>query len=135
MIKLKTGIRTNEEIGIHTRYVDAERCLKILFPYPVSRLSLRTLWSLQSQGLIPVMKVGPRTLFQPDEVLVALERSFNRKAQVYRSICARGVSGIRPRSSHAELAKGLAKQRARQRKGAQTGVALVSSRQQPSKLQ
>lgn len=125
MIEFKTGIRTNEENGIDTRYVDAEQCLKILFPHPVSRLSLRTLLSLQSQGLISVIKVGPRALFRPDEVLAALERRFKRKAQVYRSICARGVSGIRPRSFHAELAKGLAKLRARQRNEAQTGVALA----------
>ena len=71
------------------------------------------------------MKVGPRALFRPDEVLAALEQKFKRKAQVYRSICARGVSGIRPRSFHAELAKGLAKRRAGRRKGAQTGVALA----------
>src|SRR5262249_29789217 len=47
-----------------------------------------------------------RALFRPVEVLAALERRFKRKAQVYRSICARGVSGIRPRSFRPNCRRG-----------------------------
>jgi hypothetical protein len=60
-------------------YFGAERCIEILFPG--GDICLRTFRNLQAQGLIPYLKLGRRTLFNPAEVRLALERKCKRAAQ------------------------------------------------------
>jgi len=59
-------------------YVDAPTLLVQIFPN--KGLSLRTLRKLQAEGRIPFLKIGKRVLFQPSEVLAALEKQFKRVA-------------------------------------------------------
>jgi hypothetical protein len=61
-------------------YVGAECCIEILFPDPKSGISLRFFRKLQSQGYIPYLKLGRRTLFNPAEVRTALEKRLKRRA-------------------------------------------------------
>jgi hypothetical protein len=63
-------------------YVGVERCIEILFPDPKSGIKLRMFRKLQAQGFIPYLKLGRRTLFNPAEVRVALEKRCKRKAGV-----------------------------------------------------
>lgn len=62
-------------------YFGPEKCLEILFPDEASRISLRHFRSLQASGYIPHLKLGRRTLFNPTEVRLALERFFKRKVR------------------------------------------------------
>jgi hypothetical protein len=61
-------------------YVDAERCIEILFPG--GGISLRFFRKLQSQGYVPYLKLGRKTLFNPAEVRAALEKRLKRRAVV-----------------------------------------------------
>ncbi len=63
-------------------YVGVERCIEILFPDPKSGIKLRMFRKLQSQGYIPYLKLGRRTLFNPSEVRFALEKRLKRAAVV-----------------------------------------------------
>jgi hypothetical protein len=62
----------------HEGYISAEACLNLLFPN--DGLSIRHFRKLQSQGYIPYLKLGRRTLFKPTEVLAALEKRLKRGA-------------------------------------------------------
>jgi hypothetical protein len=61
----------------HEGYVSAEACLDILFPN--GGISIRHFRKFQSQGYIPYLKLGRRTLFNPSEVRFALEKRLKRK--------------------------------------------------------
>lgn len=56
--------------------VNAESCLRIVFPDESSRPSLRYLRELQAKRLIPWKKIGRLTFFDPAEVRRALDRQF-----------------------------------------------------------
>jgi hypothetical protein len=59
-------------------YVSAEECLAAIFP--TGGMCLRQFRKFQSQGFVPFLKLGRRTLFKPSEVLAALERNFKVQA-------------------------------------------------------
>jgi hypothetical protein len=69
----KEPLRTEPDVD---GYVSTERCIEILFPGKA--ISLRHFRKLQSQGLVPYLKLGRRTLFKPTEVMHALEKRFKR---------------------------------------------------------
>ena len=57
--------------------VGALDCIKLVFPCETSRPSLRTFRSWQSNGWVPVHKIGGHlTFFDPEEVRAALDRRF-----------------------------------------------------------
>ena len=66
----------------HEGYVSAETCIAILFPGEIPGISIRHFRKLQSQGYIPYLKLGRRTLFNPSEVRAALEKRCKRRAMV-----------------------------------------------------
>lgn len=51
-----------------------------LFPSEESRPSIRHFRELQAKGYIPYLKLGRRTLFNPAEVRIALEKRLKRRA-------------------------------------------------------
>jgi hypothetical protein len=69
---------TNQQDSVIEGYVDASRCISLLFPD--GGISLRHFRSLQAAGAIPYLKLGRRTLFVPSEVKAALEERYKRRA-------------------------------------------------------
>lgn len=56
--------------------VNAEQCLKVVFPQAESRPCLRTLKGWQSRRMIPYVKLGKRCFYQPSKVKAAIEKHF-----------------------------------------------------------
>jgi hypothetical protein len=71
---MSTPVKEQERLD----YVDAEGCLKELFPDPRSRPSLRWFKYLQYDGLIPYRKIGRRVFFDVAEVRRALDKHSRR---------------------------------------------------------
>jgi hypothetical protein len=69
--------QTQKQIVIDS-YVSASECLAAIFP--TGGICLRTFRTLQAQGYVPHLKLGKRTLFNPAEVRLALEKRLKRKA-------------------------------------------------------
>jgi hypothetical protein len=66
-----------------TGLVDAETCIKIVFPTE-RRPELRTFKGWEAKGWIPVVKIAGRLCFyDPAEVTRALKARFGRKALEY----------------------------------------------------
>jgi hypothetical protein len=59
-------------------YVQAEECIKILFPR--GGCCLRQFRKLHSQGFLPYLKLGRNVLYKPSDVIAALERQLKVKA-------------------------------------------------------
>ena len=61
------------ESGFKTGLVDATSCIEELFDRE-SKPSLRTFREWQAKGIIPFLKIGRLTFFDPEEVRAALNK-------------------------------------------------------------
>ena len=67
-----TATETNLPAGL----VGAETCLRLVFTDENTRPCLRFFRELQRKRLVPMVKVGRRTFFDPGAVRRALDRQF-----------------------------------------------------------
>jgi hypothetical protein len=67
---------------VNTSLVDAEACIGQVFDED-SRPSLRTFREWQAKGLIPFLKIGRLTFFDPAEVRAALNKRCRIQASEY----------------------------------------------------
>jgi len=73
--------RQHSSENLPSGLVGPDACLRILFPDKASRPCLRYFRELQRKRLIPFVKLGRRTFFDPAEVRRAIDRQFSVRAR------------------------------------------------------
>ncbi len=70
-----------DELVVNNDFVNASRCLELVFPQEESRPCMRTLKYWQARKMIPFTRIGKRSFYQAAKVKAALERKFTIEAR------------------------------------------------------